>query len=87
MDLSEFRIDGEFTCDDARWRCTDIGTRTVAGIRVDQATMGWKDEDGELRTRIMTGEEAEAIGWFNGPPYGVVERLFDEDDREICELV
>lgn len=33
----------------------------------------------------MTHAEAEAEGWFNGPPYGVAETVFDEYDLEGCE--
>lgn len=85
MQLSEFRIGAKFTCDGARWRCTDVGTRVVAGIRVDEVTIATTAEDGSVKTRAISGAEAEALAWFNGPPYGVYERLFDEDDQEICE--
>ena len=35
---------------------------------------------------MMTRAEAEAIGWFNGPPYGVLEQVFDEYDLGGCAL-
>lgn len=85
MDLSEFTIGGEFICSGRRYRCTDIGTRTVVAIQVDESTIGGIGPDGPLPTRTIPGAEADAMGLFNGPPYGVLEHLFDEDDREICE--
>lgn len=87
MDLSEFQIGAEFMCGGKRYRCTDIGTRTVIAIRVDEATIATKAPGKKVTTRTITGEDAQAMGWFNGPPYGVLERIFDEDDREICEPV
>ncbi len=85
MTLDEIRIGGEFWCSGRRWRCTDVGTRVVVAIRVYEATMAIS-KDGVVTTRAMSGEEAEAIGWFEGPPYGVVETVFDEDDLGICSL-
>lgn len=28
--------------------------------------------------------EAEADGWFSGPPYAIAESVFDEDDMKAC---
>jgi len=86
MELSDFRIGDEFTCGEGRYRCTDIGTRTVVAIRVDETQISTKREGEAVTTRTVSGAEAEAMGWFSGPPYGVLEHLFDEDDRELCEL-
>jgi hypothetical protein len=36
------------------------------------------------RRRILSRAEAEAEGWFNGPPYAVAESVFDEYDMESC---
>ncbi|WP_293371432.1 hypothetical protein [Nevskia sp.] len=35
MNKSEFRIGTEFLCAGSRWRCTDIGTRIIAAIKLD----------------------------------------------------
>ena len=35
MKHSEFRIGERFTCGGKTWRCTDVGTRTVAAIHLD----------------------------------------------------
>lgn len=85
MDLSEFAIGAEFTCSGSRWRCTDIGSRVVVAIRIDEAKISSSRRGEPVTQRTLSQAEAEAIGWFNGPPYGVVEHVFDEDDREACE--
>lgn len=67
MKLEQFRIGVEFTTDDGtrRWRVTDVGTRTVAAIR------------------LQPGQDD---SWYNGPPYAVLEQVFDEYDIEGCEF-
>jgi hypothetical protein len=37
MKHSDFHIGCEFTTGTGRWRCTDVGTRTVVAIRLDLA--------------------------------------------------
>lgn len=64
MKHSDFYIGCEFLIESGRWRCTDVGTRTVAAIKLDH------DDDPR---------------WYEGPPYAVVERVFDEFDIEGCE--
>jgi hypothetical protein len=83
MKLAEFKVGEEFWCDGRQWRCTDIGTRTVVAIRLDQVEVG--SNVPELR-RTLDRTEAEAEGWFNGPPYAVAERVFDEYDQDGCTL-
>lgn len=43
MEHAEFRIGLEFTMGEARWRCTDVGTRTVAAIKLDKDDASWYD--------------------------------------------
>jgi hypothetical protein len=64
MKHSEFKIGREFMTATGRWRCTDVGQRTIAAIRLDL------DHDPR---------------WYNGPPYAVVEHIFDEDGMEDCD--
>ncbi len=64
MKHGDFRIGREFLCGVGRWRCTDVGTRTIAAIRLNM------DHDPSL---------------YNGPPYIVLESVFDEYDFEGCE--
>lgn len=83
MEHKEFAIGGSFRCGGSLWRCTDVGTRVIVAIRVDRV-----DVDGsapELR-RTLGRQEAEAEGWFNGPPYAVAESVFDEYDMEGCSF-
>jgi hypothetical protein len=47
-----------------RWRCTDVGKRTIVAIRLDM------DHD---------------PFWYSGPPYPVVEHVFDEDAQKGCD--
>jgi hypothetical protein len=80
MRLDEFRVGTIFRSDERLWRCTDVGTRVIAAIRIDQVTPHSTQGD-----RTLNQEEAEAEGWFRGPPYAVLEVLFDEYDQEGCE--
>jgi hypothetical protein len=64
MKHGDFRIGREFLCGVGRWRCTDVGKRTIAAIRLDM------DHDPSL---------------YNGPPYLVLESIFDEYEIEGCE--
>jgi hypothetical protein len=81
MRHDEFRIRGTFWCGGRQWRCTDIGTRTIVAIRLDGFEVG---SDVPERRRTLSRAEAEAEGWFNGPPYAVVESVFDEHDMDGC---
>ena len=81
MTHKEFQIGAIFWCSGRRWRCTDIGTRTVIAMRIDQMEVGGTDP--ALR-RSLDYDAAAAEGWFNGPPYAVSETVFDEYDIEGC---
>jgi hypothetical protein len=78
---SEFNIGAEFWCGGRKWRCIDIGGRTIIAIRVDRVEVGNRPPE---RRRVLSRAEAEAEGWFNGPPYAVVESVFDEYHLEGC---
>jgi hypothetical protein len=89
MKHCEFRIGGEFItpgkgfASECRWRCTDIGTRSITAIRIDHLDISTMI-GGKSKHRHLTQPEAEAEGWFNGPPYAVGETVFDEDDQIDC---
>ncbi|WP_395696628.1 hypothetical protein [Methylocella sp.] len=85
MDRDSFHIGLEFWSDGRRYRCTDVGSRVIVAIRVDSAEIATSDGV-TLTTRKISGEQADAEGWFSGPPYGVLEQVFDEDDLKICSL-
>ena len=80
MRPEEFTRGGDFWCGGRQWRCTDIGTRTVVAIRIDQVAVAGSER------RTLDAAQAEAEGWFNGPPYAVAETVFDEDALEACSL-
>ncbi len=80
MRLAEFEIGKPFRCGSRLWRCTDIGSRVVVAIRLDTVETG-----GSEGSQALGLQEAEAAGWFRGPPYAVAETVFDEDDQESCE--
>jgi hypothetical protein len=84
MKHSDFWVGRDFTTPGGRWRCTDVGTRTIVAIRIDlieTITL----VDGHQVRRYLTQDEAELEGWFNGPPYAVNEVVFDEEDLDECE--
>ncbi len=73
MKHSEFSIGTEFYLGDATWRCTDVGTRTIAAIRIDQVTVTHSDGKGNTTSEVVKDDPS----WFNGPPYAVAESVFD----------
>ncbi len=81
MQHGDFRIGETFWCSGREWRCTDIGRRTIFAIRIDSVEAGSNAPD---PCRTLGRHEAEAEGWFNGPPYAVAEIVFDEDSLEGC---
>ena len=62
MRLADYKIGESFWTPTGEWRCTDIGTRVITAIKLDQA---------DPRN-------------YNGPPYSIVEEVFDEYDMEGC---
>jgi hypothetical protein len=85
MEHGDFHIGLEFWMSGSQWRCTDVGTRVIVAIRIDPVEIG-TSENGVVTTRRISRAEAEALGRFSGPPYGVLESVIDEDDREACSL-
>ncbi|PDT25694.1 hypothetical protein CO660_32170 [Rhizobium sp. L9] len=86
MEHSEFQIGLEFWCGKRRWRCTDVGTRTVVAIGIHPVEMATVQADGAKEHETLSYEQADAMGWFDGPPYRVAEIVLDEDDLEVCSL-
>jgi hypothetical protein len=83
MKHSDFAIGTIFWCSGRQWRCTDVGQRIIAAIRIDEVEV---DLSVSSRRATLSREEAEAGGWFNGPPYGVAEVVLDEYDLPACSL-
>ena len=84
MELKDFAIGKDFYVNKRKWRCTDIGTRTIAAIELGPKLIATSQNE-VVTEKTLTYEEALAEGWFNGPPYAVVETLFDEYDIECCK--
>jgi hypothetical protein len=82
LNFGGFRIGGTFWCGEQRWRCTDIGTRAIVAIRLDHTDA----QRHPSSVQTIEFAEAEAEGWFNGPPYAAVEHVFDEDSTVDCPL-
>lgn len=89
MRLDDFRIGDTFALSGGLWRCTDIGSRVVVAIRIDQVDVeSVSIEHGAVSpasSRRLDRAEAEAEGWFKGPPFAVAEMVFDEYDQQACE--
>jgi hypothetical protein len=83
MQHKDFVIGATFWCSGRHWRCTDIGTRTIIAMRIDSVNV--ESTDPEL-CRTLGYAEAEADGWFKGPPYAVAESVFDEHFLVACSL-
>jgi hypothetical protein len=87
MEHSDFRVGLEFWCGGNRWRCTDIGSRVIVAISLephevaDYVPSSDRVSQGKL-TRYVTDDPS----WLDGPPYAVVERVFDEYDLPGCSL-
>jgi len=85
MEHCEFHIGLEFWSGGKKWRCTDVGTRVVAAISLEphevvEITSVGGNEDRARERRYLTNDPS----WHIGPPYPVLEHLFDEDDQETC---
>lgn len=60
--IPAFALEPNSSRSPAHRRCTDIGTRTIIAIKI----------------------ENEPDWYYEGPPYGVVETVFDEFDIDGC---
>lgn len=80
---SDFSIGTMFWCSGRQWRCTDVGQRIIAAIRIDEVDV---DSSVPSCRGPLSREEAEAGGWCSGPPYGVAEVVLDEHDLLACSL-
>ena len=77
---SEFFIGKEFRMHGKMYRCTDVGQRTILGICIDLPRTIHMFRDGHKTEQIVDNPS-----WFNGPPYAVVEIVFDEDTLMLCQ--
>ena len=73
MKLDDFSIGREFWTEAGPWRCTDVGTRTICAIKLGPVDIVSMNEEG-----IKSLRREEDPTFLEGPPYGVVEHVFDE---------
>jgi hypothetical protein len=82
---SEFSIGTEFWLGAKRWRCTDVGTRTVIAICLEPREIVRTELDPDNPARRV---EIKCVSSdprdLNGPPYGIVESVLDEYDLDAC---
>lgn len=83
MEHSDFSVGLEFVTDTGRWRCTDVGARIIAAIKISEVNVTHQADDGQLTSEKVDTDPS----WFNGPPYAVAERVFDENDFVACRPV
>ena len=87
MNHDQFHIGLDFWCGGNRWRCTDVGSRVIVAISLEPHEVISIDVDPHDRSkrserRYMTDDPS----WLNGPPYGIVEHVFDEDSIVGCSV-
>jgi|SRR3990170_5173247 len=88
MTRDEFHIGLEFWCGGKPWRCTDIGSRVIVAICLERHEVIEVENLGEQcrefqERRYITDDPS----WLAGPPYAVVEHVFDESSIQGCSLV
>ena len=87
MHHTEFAIGVEFWCGGSRWRCTDVGTRVIVAISLEP-----HEVVGTKVAQLGNTKPATSLGmtndpsWLKGPPYAVVETVFDEYDLKDCSI-
>ncbi len=87
MEHVEFAIGLEFWCGGKRWRCTDVGIRVIVAISLEphevvSVEVDPSDKSKRTERRYVTEDPR----WFHGPPYGIVEHVFDEDSQVGCSI-
>ena len=87
MKHSIFSIGCHFYTAAGKWRCTDVGTRTIVAIKIDEGEITTLDTvTGKMSTK-KTDYKGDDYSWLAGPPYAVAEFVFDEFDQEVCSFV
>ena len=80
------RHDG-FTIGETFWteagphRCTDVETRIIMAVHMGPRAIIQRESLGNERATTVVVDDS---SWLNGPPYAVVEMVFDEDDLAGC---
>ena len=82
MRPEDFTIGETFWATAGPYRCTDVGTRTIVAVHIGPRAIVQQESVGDEHraTRVVVDDPS----WLNGPPYAVVEVVFDEDDLAGC---
>lgn len=70
MQHSDFKVGEDFFTAVGRWRCTDVGQRTIVAVR-------WP-EDMEIPSNTRLED------WLKGPPHVLEEVVFDEKEMALA---
>lgn len=73
LERDDFFIGREFLTETGRWRCTDVGTRTICAISLEP-----QDVISVHPVCVQTRAKSNDASWLDGPPYVLVEHVFDE---------
>ena len=85
MKHSDFRIGGEFWCGGKRWRCTDIGSRVIVAISLEpHEVVHYSPGQDGMSPGKLERQITDDPSWLNGPPYAILESVFDEYDLPGC---
>ena len=85
MEHRDFRIGIEFWCGEKRWRCTDVGSRVIIAMCLESHEVASHvPSDGCVSPRRLESHVTADASWLAGPPYAIVEHVFDEHDLPAC---
>jgi len=85
MRHSDFIMGKGFTCGRKKWLCTDTGRRTISAIELNHTqTIVHSDPCASGLDDAVEIRDSEPADFF-GPPYKIIETVFDENDMGGCE--
>lgn len=82
MDHSDFVLHKTFWTETGEWRVTDIGRRVVVAIPLQSKAVSFDPATKQEETYPIS--EKTHPDWWNGPPYAIMEQVFDENDFDGC---
>lgn len=86
MTHDQFQIGLKFWCGGRSWRCTDVGSRVIVAMSLEPHEVVEMERDagsGQVRERRFVTNDPH---WLSGPPFAIVEEVFDEYTMEGCSL-
>ncbi len=87
MKHGDFRIGIEFWCGGKRWRCIDVGSRVIVAISLEpHEVVNYAPSADGVSPGKYQRHVTDDPSWLAGPPYAIVESVFDEYDLPGCSL-